>query len=152
MMTRPAMTRPLIVLCLSLALAGCASRWNPWNWFGNSEPVAATELPAAPQDPRDLVAAVLSMTVEPVQSGAIVRATGRTPTQGWFKADLVPQPVTPDGILVLEFRIKAPLERTDVNTPRSREVTAALHLSNVKLREVRQIMVQGAQDARAVSR
>jgi len=149
------MTR-LTVLVLVLALAGCGgfrdSRLNPFNWFGRSQPAEKVALPDAPADPRALVAEVLTMTVEPIPTGAIVRATGRTPTQGWWDAELVAQPVTEDGVLVLDFRIFPPVDPTDVNTPRSREVTAAISLSNIKLEEVRQIIVQGAANARAAGR
>ncbi|VDC30784.1 hypothetical protein [Pseudogemmobacter humi] len=150
------MIRPVAVLCLAFSLAACGavrdSRLNPFNWFGRSEPVQQAELPEMPQDGRQRVESVLSLTVEPIRSGAIVRATGRTPSQGWWKAELVEQPVTADGVLVLDFRIEPPPEQTAVSTPRSREVTVALHLSQVKLAGVRQIVVQGANDARAAGR
>jgi hypothetical protein len=149
------MTR-LTALVIVLTLAGCGgmrdSKLNPFNWFGRSAPAEKVALPAAPADTRALIADVLTMTVEPVPTGAIVRATGRTPTQGWWDAELVPLPVTEDGVLVLEFRTFPPVDNADVSTPRSREVTAAISLSNIKLANVRQIVVQGATNARAARR
>ncbi|WP_225029520.1 hypothetical protein [Xinfangfangia pollutisoli] len=146
----------LTVLVLVLALAGCGavrdSKLNPFNWFGRSAPVEKAALPQKPGDPRPLVAEVLTMEVDAVPTGAIVRATGRTPTQGWWNADLVALPMTEEGVLILEFRLFPPVDTADVNTPRSREVTAAISLSNVKLRDVRQIVVQGATNARAAGR
>ena len=152
------MNRRTFALSLSLALAvgGCArvrsSKLNPFNWFGRSEPREQVALPAAPQDARNLVGEVVSMAVEPLPTGAIVRATGRTPTQGWWNAELVAQPVTENGLLVLEFRILPPETRTDVNLPQSREVTAALSLSQRKLENVREIVVQGQSNARSSRR
>lgn len=146
----------LTVFLLVLALAGCGgmrdSKLNPFNWFGRSQPAEKVALPEKPADGRALVEDVLSMAVEPVPTGAIVRATGRTPTQGWWNAELVPLPVTEEGVLVIEFRLFPPVEDTDVNTPRSREVTAAVSLSNIKLENVRQIVVQGATNARVARR
>jgi hypothetical protein len=146
----------LTVFLLVLALSGCGgmrdSKLNPFNWFRRSEPAEKVALPEAPRDRRALVADVLTMAVEPIPTGAIVRATGRTPTQGWWNAELVALPLTDDGVLVIEFRLFPPVEATDVNTPRSREVTAALSLSNIKLENVREIVVQGANNARVARR
>ncbi|MCB6176641.1 hypothetical protein LHP98_00680 [Rhodobacter sp. Har01] len=148
--------RTVVLSSLALGLAGCArvrdSKLNPFNWFGRSRERETVALPVRPKDTRDLVAEVVSMTVEQIPTGAIVRATGRTPTQGWWQAELVEQPLTEDGVLVLEFRIFPPIERTDINTPQSREVTAAIHLSNIVLDPVREIVVQGAANARAARR
>lgn len=141
--------RSLLLLTLCLALAGCGfrdSRLNPFNWFGRGEPreaVVATD----PTDPRPLVAGVVSLTVEPTQGGAIVRARGQTPTQGWWDAELVEVPTDNPGVLVYEFRLKEPTERTDVSTPQSREVDVAVFVSRFDLDGVGEIVVQGAQNA-----
>jgi hypothetical protein len=92
------------------------------------------------------------MQVEEIPGGAIIRATGLTPTQGWWQAELVPQPVDVNGRLVLEFRIFPPVETTRVNTPRSREVVVAEYMSNIKLGPVREVVVQGVSNARAARR
>jgi hypothetical protein len=148
--------RQIAVLSLCLLLIGCGglrdSRLNPFNWFGRSEPRESIVLPDADADPRPLVQDVLTMKVEPMPGGAIISATGQTPTQGWWQAELVPQPVTEDGVLVLEFRLLPPITRTDVNTPRSRQVTVAQYISDIKLEAVREIVVQGANNARAARR
>ncbi|WP_309664621.1 hypothetical protein [Tabrizicola sp.] len=148
--------RQIALLSLCLLLIGCGgfrdSRLNPFNWFGRSEPRETIVLPAAAEDKRPLVEAVLTMAVEPIPGGAIIRATGQTPTQGWWKADLVPQPLTEDGVLVFEFRLLPPITNTEVNTPRSREVTVGLYMSDIKLEAVREIVVQGATNARTARR
>jgi hypothetical protein len=151
-----AMTARLtLALCAVLALTACNTRLNPFNWFGRSEPAApATLVTEAPADPRDLVADVLTMTVEPLPGGAILRATGRTPTQGYWDAELVLRegPDEDPAVQVYDFRIFPPVVQMDVNTPQSREVTVALYLSDIDLDGVRSISVQGAANARAVRR
>ncbi len=52
--------------------------------------------------------------------------------------------VDEDGVLVYEFRLMPPPGRTDVNTQRSREIDVANFISDVKLANVREIVVQGA--------
>ena len=148
--------RQIAIFTLCLTLAGCGgfrdSRLNPFNWFGKSQPRETIVLQTEAVDARPLVDAVLTLAVEQIPGGAIIRATGQTPTQGWWKADLVAQPVTEDGVLVFEFRLLPPITQTDVNTPRSREVTVATYLSDIKLDAVREIVVQGASNARTARR
>jgi hypothetical protein len=149
-------SRRLFALSLVAAAAGCGrigqSKLNPFNWFRKSEPRETIVLPERGADPRPLVAAVLSMTVEPMPGGAIVRARGETPTQGWWEAELVPLPVSEDGVLVYEFRILPPKTGTDVNTPQSRQVDVAIYISDYKLDALREIVVQGATNARVSRR
>ena len=148
--------RPLLIIVLCSALAGCGgireSRLNPFNWFKKSEPRETIVLPGETADRRGLVDTVLTMTVEPIPGGAIVRATGQTPTQGWWAAELVPLPLDENGTLVYEFRLLPPVGATDVNTPRSREVEVAIYISDFKLEAVREIVVQGAGNARSARR
>jgi hypothetical protein len=92
------------------------------------------------------------MEVEPIPGGAIVRARGLTPTQGWWDAELVAKDVDEDGVLVYEFRLLPPVGRTDVNTQQSREIDVAIFISDVKLENVREIVVQGATNARVSRR
>lgn len=150
------LARPLLLVTLCLALASCGglrdSRLNPLNWFGKSQAREVIVLPEKGADARPLVEDVVSMTVEPMPGGAIVRARGLTPTQGWWKAELVPLPLDENGVLVYEFRLIPPLEKTDVNTPRSREVDVAIFISDFKLDAVREIVVQGANNARSARR
>jgi hypothetical protein len=150
------LVRPVLVVTLCALLAGCGgfrdSRLNPLNWFGRSEPRETIVLPDERQDPRPLVETVLSMTVEPIPGGAIVRARGQTPTQGWWQAELVPQDIDENGVLVYEFRLVPPVAATDVNTPQSRQVDVAIYISDIRLERVREIVVQGATNARAARR
>lgn len=145
------LVRPLVVLSLAVALAGCGamrdSKLNPFNWFKKSELRESIELPAERVDPRPLVETVLDLKVEPMPGGAIVRARGRTPTQGWWQAELVPVEMDEAGLLVYEFRLIPPTGQTDVNTPQSREVDVAIYVSDYKLEFVREIVVQGANNA-----
>jgi hypothetical protein len=152
----PVTRRLLVVSMAAAALAGCGgfrqSRLNPFNWFGRSEPRETIVLPDERQDARPLVETVLSMTVEPIPGGAIVRARGQTPTQGWWKAELVPLDIDQDGVLVYEFRLVPPVGQTDVNTPQSRQVDVAIYISDIRLDRVREIVVQGATNARSARR
>lgn len=148
--------RPLLMMSLCVALSGCGgfgqSRLNPFNWFGKSAPRETIVLPAEQSDPRPLVETVLSMTVEPMPGGAIVRARGQNPTQGYWQAELVPLDVDADGVLVYEFRLLPPITATDVNTPQSRQVDVAIFVSDYKLEFISEIVVQGATNARSAQR
>lgn len=148
--------RPVLALSLVALIAGCGgfrdSRLNPANWFGRSEPRETIVLPDQAGDPRPLVESVLSMSVEPMPGGAIVRARGQTPTQGWWQAELVPLDVDDSGALVYEFRIEPPSKVTPVNTPQSRQVDVAMFVSDIRLDGVREIVVQGATNARSARR
>lgn len=139
-----------------LVLAGCGaireSRLNPFNWFGRSEERAVPVTLAAPADPRAMAAEILSMTVEPYPGGAIVKATARAPSQGWWDAELVARPVDENGVLVYDFRIFPPLTGTPTGTPQSREITAAAAVSDIALQNVTEIVVQGEANARAARR
>jgi hypothetical protein len=149
-------SRRLVVLGLAAALAGCGrlrqSKLNPFNWFKKSQPRETIVLPGEKDDPRPLVDTVLSMAVEPIPGGAVVRARGVTPTQGWWDAELVLRDVEEAGVLVYEFRLQPPPGRTDVNTQQSREIDVAIYISDVKLEGVREIVVQGATNARTSRR
>lgn len=148
--------RPLLIAVLCTALSGCGgirdSKLNPFNWFKRSEPRETIVLAGEQTDPRSLVESVLTMSVEPIPGGAIVRATGLTPTQGWWAAELVPLPLDEKGVQVYEFRLLPPIKKTDVNSPRSREVEVAIYISDYKLEAVREIVVQGAGNARSARR
>jgi hypothetical protein len=148
-------TRRLVVVSLVATLAGCGavgrSRLNPFNWFKRSQPREKVVVEEG-ADPRPLVEVVLSLTVEPVPGGAIIRARGVTPTQGWWNAELVPQEVDENGVLVYEFRLAPPTDKTRVSTQQSREIDVAIYISDVRLETVREIVVQGSTNARVSRR
>ncbi len=141
----------IAVLVLATALSGCArlkeSRFNPLNWFGNARTAAVTDLYVLPEDPRALVAQVTALKVEPYPGGAIVRATGVPPTQGYWEAELVAQPLDDQGRLVFEFRVFPPVVPAAAGTPYSRQITVAAALSTIRLQGVNAIVVQGAGNA-----
>ncbi len=160
------MRTPLLaVLALTLTLSACAavreSRFNPLNWFGQSEARAARSVPAdayAPvPDPRPLVDQVIAMAVEPIPGGAILRATGLPPTQGFWDAELVQvegteaAPIDAD-VLVFDFRIWPPPYVARAGTQPSREVEAATYLTLNDLDGVRRIVVRGARTERVTRR
>ena len=146
----------LAIVVLATALGGCArmkdSRFNPLNWFGQARPAAVTVLYVRPDDARALVAQVTVLKVEPYPGGAIVRATGVPPTQGYWEAELVAQPLDEQGRLVYEFRVFPPPVPAAAGTPFSRQVTVAAALSNIKLQGVTSIVVQGASNALSARR
>jgi len=152
-----AMTRTtLAALTLVLVLTACAtvreSRLNPFNWFGRAERVQTAPLPDETGDPRALVAQVLTLEVEPYPGGAIVRATGLPPDQGWWEAELVPREIDEDGVLVYDFRVQPPLRPTGVVNQQSREIGVAASLSNIRLERITRITVQGAANALTTAR
>lgn len=149
------MNTPLVAaLCATMALGACStignSRLNPFNWFGRSEEtvVIAVEKPA---DKRLLVSQVIDMKIEKMPGGVIVRATGLPPTQGYWEAELVARPVE-GGVIIYDFRVFPPITAQITSTQQSREVTVGAYLSNAKLDAIRQITVQGANNARTSRR
>ena len=146
----------LAIVVLATALGGCGrlkdSRFNPLNWFGQARPAAVTDLYVRPDDARALVAQVTVLKVEPYPGGAIVRATGVPPTQGYWEAELVAQPLDDQGRLVYEFRVFPPPVPAAAGTPFSRQVTVAAALSSIKLQGVTSIVVQGAGNALSAMR
>ena len=143
---RPALA---LMLAMAAALPGCG-------WFEDPpktlEPKGGYRKPQEEQ--RVLVQQVTNVTVEQTLSGAIVRATGLPPTQGWYDAALLPanDGQAEDGVLTYRFVVNQPLELRRTSTPQSREVTAAVYLSDIRLQDVRKIVVQGAANSRATSR
>lgn len=156
------MTRGAAILTLTMALvlSGCGfgqSRLNPFNWF-RSGPDVETMDPVTVQERRDrrpLVAEITSLAVEHTPGGAIIRVTGLPPEQGWYDAELVNEdrdgmPV--DGVLSYSFRARPPLEPTRVSTVQSRELTAAVFVSDIVLATAQQIRVTGSQNSKAARR
>ncbi len=146
-------TRVLTAFLMVLTLASCGTRLNPMNWFGNDreqriEVVETTE----DEDRRQLVAEVISLDVDPYPGGAIIRAVGLPPRQGFWEADLV-EVSRLDGELVLEFRVYPPVEQTTrVSTQQSREILAGTSLNTFELDGIRSITIIAQQNRRSVRR
>lgn len=148
------------LLIVTITVAGCGrirdSKLNPFNWFGRSkaEQTVVVDSSGIPQDPRPLVQQVTALEVARQPGGAIIRASGLPPTQGWWEADLLPATdgVAEDGVLTYRFVVNQPLEARRVSTPQSRELTAAVFLSDIRLQDVRKIVVQGATNSMSTSR
>lgn len=144
--------RPTAALVALLCLTAC-SNWgnsavNPSNWFSGAQADAtvpvATELPG---DPRPLVDRLLSMQIENHSTGVIVRATGLPPTQGYWNAELVAQPVDENGKLVLDFRLIAPAPGAPVVNQRSREITVGYDVTAFQLQSISSIEVRSASNS-----
>ena len=138
-----------------LALAGCGfgqSRFNPINWFGPPRVGTPVQIYTAPVDPRGLVDTVLTLKVEPYPGGAIVRASGLPPTQGYWDAALVLLPDDGKGHLVYEFRIAPPKTPATSGSQPSREVTVAVNATDFQLQDITAIEVQGAGNALSAHR
>ena len=144
-------------MTLSAALlAGCgSSKLNPFNWFGGSksEKVDVLDYEVA-RDGRQMVDQVLSFKIDRTPGGAILRAVGLPPTQGYWDAELVAQnDGKPEkGVLTFEFRIEEPTAFERTGTPVSREVVVAYFITNNSLTGVRSIRIRGVRNARSVRR
>lgn len=161
------MLRPILLgSAIVLTLSGCArisdSPLNPFNWFGNSREAVvvdpADRRPLVPEgrrvvitDARQLVTQVTALTVDRTATGAVVRATGLAPSQGFFNAELVNAGVA-NGVLTLNFRAQAPAGFEAIGTPRSRQITAAYVISSTDLAGIRTVRVQAAENARTSGR
>ncbi|NKX46364.1 hypothetical protein [Roseicyclus persicicus] len=148
------MLRVILALALVTSLAACGSRLNPFNWFGGDREQRIRVEQTVPEDPRDLrglVTEIVDLSVEPTPQGAIVRAMGRPPVQGFWEAELV-EVERAEGGIVYEFRVFPPLTATPAGTPQSREVVVGTQLSNFDLQGIRTITVIGAENRRSVSR
>lgn len=156
------MTRRTLILTLAMAVAlsGCGfgqSRLNPFNWF-RAGPEAETLDPVVLEErteTRPLVAEVTQLSVERTPSGAIIRATGLPPEQGWYDAELVNEDrdgLPLDGVLTYSFRARPPLAPTRVSTVQSRELHVAVAVSETVLAQTRSIRVTGSLNSRAARR
>ncbi len=143
-----------ILLTLPLA-AGCDrlanSPLNPANLFGRGGEVAVTSL-APGSDRRPLVPRIVSLAADPTPYGAVVRAVGLPPEQGFWDAALIEAPSPAPGVLAYTFRAVPPPGATRSSTERSRELTAGVDLSMNDLAGVREIRVTAGANAMAVRR
>lgn len=135
---------------------GSGGNLNPLNWFrSNPEAETVEAVEFAPRtDRRPLVAEITALVIEPMPGGAIVRATGLPPEQGWHTAELILENdgVQQDGVLTYSLRAEPPEAPTRVSTQQSRELVVARFLSDFELANVRQIRVVGARNARVARR
>ncbi|NSX56263.1 hypothetical protein [Parasulfitobacter algicola] len=148
----------LSVLILGTCLAGCAtvreSRVNPFNWFGNAQEETLQAAPerATTQDRRPMVSQIVSIEIDRTPGGAILRAVGLPPTQGYFAGDLVRVQNTDPGVLTYEFRIIPPRGTQRTSTQQSREVVVALFITDQDLQRASAIRVIGQLNAQSLRR
>ncbi|MCV2876785.1 hypothetical protein OE810_11045 [Rhodobacteraceae bacterium XHP0102] len=147
------MLRTAIFAAMILGLAGCSTRLNPFNWFGNDRQEQRIEVVQVEEfvDPRPLITDVISLEADQVEGGAIIRAMGRADRQGYWEAELV-EISNEDGLMLFEFRVVPPRDATAEGAPRTREVLVGTFRSANELRGVTRISVQGANNRRTVSR
>lgn len=159
--------KTLLGTAVLLTLTGCGrladSRFNPINWFGNSRQEAPVDAngelrPLIPEnrrttivDGRTLIQSVTAMTIDRSASGAIVRAVGDAPTQGYYNAELISRGVE-NGVLTLEFRAQAPAGFEAEGSARSRQINAAYVIDSNDLSGIRTVRVQSATNARTSRR
>ena len=145
-----------VFLTAFILLTACAairtSHLNPLNWFGPARPAPVADLVIATEDRRALVAQVTDLTVEPTTGGAIIRASGLPPTQGFWQAALVRVATDDPTTLTFEFRIFPPITAARAGTPLSREVVVATAVTTLTLGTVSRITVQGATNALTTAR
>lgn len=147
----------LAILSVVLVTSACSTRLNPFNWFGKDEEKVVVVQQVAPGgviDPRPYVDQVTSLRVDRAPGGAIINVVGLNPVQGYWEAALLAEnnqrPV--DGVLTFQFRASKPVTRTGQGPDRSREITAAVFLTEQEMAGVRSIVVQAAQNQRSVRR
>ncbi|SIS88859.1 hypothetical protein SAMN05421759_105132 [Roseivivax lentus] len=160
-----------LVICLAagLALPGCATRLNPFNWFGNSQPApvaaeagsAAEVNPLIPERRRGVsflrnsdeevyqgrpIAEIAELAILRRPGGAIVTAVGLAPTPGRFEARLTPVEIDDNARLV--YTLEARLAPGPAGTgPDARSVSVAVYLTDQELSGIREIEVRGAGNA-----
>ena len=147
------MLRSVFVVSVILSLAACDSRINPLNWFGGERESRITVDPdaaggGADVDGRLLAADITQLSVEQTTTGAIVRATGITPAQGYFDAELVLVEAT-ETPLAYEFRVAPPL---DQGTSGIQTISVGTQLTVGELAGIRTITVISQSNRRSVGR
>ena len=128
---------------------------NPMNWFNKNREAAVATTPQATEplvptrrevivvDSRELIAQVVSAEIAQTPSGAILRATGVAPTQGYFNAELVLEGIQ-NGTATYAFRVERPARFEIEGTTASRTITAATLLSADDLNGIRSVIVKAA--------
>jgi hypothetical protein len=84
-------------------------------------------------------------TAERALHGVIVRVEGQAPTWGFYGARLRPLADRPDAAGVMSFELVAvpPSVPEPAGAPRSRELSAAVFIPNLALRQVRAVRIAG---------
>ena len=168
------MIKPVTCAVVVVALvSGCSgfrdSRANPVNWFGGGRtgpaPVAQDPSAANPLIPAerpglfgradDLAAIDLSTPItqitelraERIPGGVIVRASGVDPVQGAYNVFLRRVQDSPSGVLAFSLQRELPSRPQAGGSDFSRTVTAAIRLTDQDLEGIRQIRVEGQQNA-----
>jgi len=146
----------LAVLAATMTLSACGrvadSRLNPLNWFGRESVETVAANAEVITDGRQLVDQVTELAVDATPEGAIIRAVGLPPVQGFWDAELVRVESADPSLAVYEFRVLPPLVRRAQSTPQSREIIAGAALSNRQLASIRSIVVRGQRSQRSVNR
>ena len=153
----------LAMLVGATVLSGCAtvrdSALNPLNWFGSrSDPTVAVPRdqlpPLVPEgagvqiiDQREVIAQVTEARLERTADGALLRATGIAPAQGFFNAQLVRVASDSASVLRFQFRAQRPAGEAIIGSAASREITVATPLSEQTLVGIRSVIVEGASGA-----
>ena len=86
------MLRAALILSVIVSLAACDSRINPLNWFGGDREQRVRVDPDDPSrvtliDSRVFISEITQLSVEQTTAGAIIRATGVAPSQGYSVRD-----------------------------------------------------------------
>lgn len=164
----------LALVVASMTLTACGSMRdsaiNPFNWFGRSKSEAVPAGTANPLIPKSggvftrrapdvyagvPVATIKELVVERAPGGAIIRVKGVAAQQGPYEVRLVKDENGSEDATnnTLSYTLKALRTQTRLVGPEtSREVVAAVFVSDNDLVGIRTIRVKGAQNARTTSR
>lgn len=132
-----------VVLSTSiLILAGCSEgnlgNLNPLTWFGNDSQTAEASVDLVVEDARIMVPQVTNVSQFPITNGLIITASGMPNTQGFWDPVLLPlnDEMPMDGYINYELKASAPTEEPNVGTNESRQLEAALTITEDKLENV----------------
>lgn len=137
-----------VLLLGACGQGGGGGGWNPLNWFNGNQVEMMEAAPAVPGDPRPRIDQLTALSVDPMVGGAIVRATGLPPVQGFWEAELVRAP-DEDGRIIFDFLVFPPPRATRVSTVQSREITAGAFIPTRELSLAREIVVRAERNSRA---
>lgn len=141
-------------LCAVLAVSGCASRFNPLNWWGNGA-AGPADVTASPETSvtlsettaLPLIAQLSKAQVVSIPGGRLISATGIAAAQQYHSAELVQVASDEAGTLVFDFVALPPDRQTRVGSAASREITVATKLTTQALSGVRRIQIRSAGNA-----